>query len=501
MRPYLGLLVLSSLLLLAPLSIARAQTPPVTIRGARLLDGHGQVVDDVLITVENGRITRVEHPRAGAQPTIELKNLTLLPGIIDTHAHVGWYFNRQGRYHGGRDGDTPQDSIIAGEANVHAMLLGGITTIQSPGAAEDKEIRDRVAAGAIPGPRILTSMQPLMNPRATPEEFRATVRTRKQQGADFIKVFASGSIRDGGVLTLSEEQLRAICDEAKAVGLRVMIHAHSPDSVRAAALAGCTQIEHGVFITEENLKLLAERGIYFDPQIDLVMRNYLENRAKYQGIGNFNDAGFKTMREVLPQLVRTYQKALATPGLKIVFGSDAVAGSHGRNVEELISRVKTGGQKPMDALVSAGSLAAEAIGLGKEIGAIAPGYAADLIATDGDPSRDSTALRRVVFVMKGGKVYLDPAAAPPATSAVVGKWLCVSGPAVPALLDFATEGTMQKIEAPGQKASSLHYTLEAGRLTLTDGAGNPKQYRVRLNGSLLTLDENNGRRFFFRRLP
>lgn len=501
MRPHPGLLLLCSLFLLVLSSIAWAQPSPVTIRAARLLDGRGQVVDDVLVTVENGRISRVEHPPAGARPTIELKDLTLLPGIIDTHAHVGWYFNRQGRYHGGRDGETAQDGLVAGEANVHAMLLAGVTTIQSPGAAEDKDIRDRVAAGAIPGPRILTSLQPLMNPRATPREFRDTVRTRKQEGADFIKVFASGSIRDGGKLTLTDEQLRAICDEAKAVGLRVMIHAHSPDSVKAAALAGCTQIEHGVFITEENLKLLAERGIYFDPQIDLVMRNYLENRAKYQGIGNFNDAGFKTMQEVLPQFVQTYKKALATPGLKILFGSDAVAGSHGRNVEELISRVKEGGQKPVAALVSAGSLAAEAIGLGKEIGTVAPGYAADLVATDGDPSRDITALRRVVFVMKGGKVYLDPAAAPPAASAVVGKWLCVSGPAVPVSLDFAEDGTVQKIDEPGAKASSLRYTLEAGRLTLTDAAGRPKQYRARVNGSLLTLDEDNGPRFFFRRMP
>jgi cytosine/adenosine deaminase-related metal-dependent hydrolase len=207
MRPHPSLLRLFSLLLLALSSVAHAQSPPRTIRAARLLDGRGQVVDDVLLTVENGRITRVQHPPAGARPTIELKNLTLLPGLIDTHAQVGWYFNRQGRYHGGRDGETRRDGLVAGEANVHAMLLSGVTTIQSPGAADDKEIRDRVAVGAIPGPRILTSLQPLLNPRTTPEEFRATVRTRKQQGADFIKVFASGSIREGGRL----ERFAAAC--------------------------------------------------------------------------------------------------------------------------------------------------------------------------------------------------------------------------------------------------------------------------------------------------
>jgi imidazolonepropionase-like amidohydrolase len=239
---------------------------------------------------------------------------------------------------------------------------------------------------------------------------RAIVRKRKAEGADFIKIFASQSIRDGGAQTLSQEQLSAICGEAKAQGLRTIVHAHSPESMTAATLAGCTQIEHGVFATDEVLRLMAERGTYFDPQCGLVFRNYLENRAQYEGIGNYNEAGFAAMEKAIPLAVAAFKRARATPGLKIVWGTDAVAGAHGRNVEDLICRVNEGGQPPMEAIVSATSLGARALGLDTQIGAIAPGLQADLIAVDGDPTKDITALRRVVFVMKGGRVFrMEPA--------------------------------------------------------------------------------------------
>jgi imidazolonepropionase-like amidohydrolase len=187
------------------------------------------------------------------------------------------------------------------------------------------------------------------------------------------------------------------------------VHAHSAESVRAATLAGCTQIEHGVFATDEVLRLMAERGTYFDPQCGLVFQNYLDHRAAYEGIGNYTPEGFAAMARAIPLAVEAFRRARATPGLKIVFGTDAVAGAHGRNVEELVCRVQQGGQPPMEAIVSATSLGAAALGPGERLGAIAPGFAADLIAVDGDPTRDITALRRVRFVMKGGVVYkYDP---------------------------------------------------------------------------------------------
>jgi imidazolonepropionase-like amidohydrolase len=163
-------------------------------------------------------------------------------------------------------------------------------------------------------------------------------------------------------------------------------------------------VEHGALLDAETLRVLAEHGTWFDPNIDLVFRNYFENKERFLGIGNYSEEGFAQMRKAVPRALEVFRQALATPGLRVVFGTDAVAGSHGRNFEELIYRVETGGQDPMAAIVSATSLAAESLGLQKEIGAVAPGFDADLIAVEGDPLQDIRALKRVVWVMKGGKV-------------------------------------------------------------------------------------------------
>jgi len=385
---------------------AAPQQEPIVLRAATVIDGRGGIRHNVDIVVRGGRIAGIvpRGPLAPGTRVIDLGERSVLPGLIDAHAHPVWYFNRQNRLHTPSDGDTPAQSMLAAAANAYATLQAGFTTIQSVGSRSDADLRDWIASQGLPGPRILTSLDPITDARISPDSLRALVRQRKAQGADLIKLFASASIREGGQQTMSDSQLVAVCGEAKALGLRTLVHAHSAAAVRAAALAGCTQVEHGIFVTQDVLSLLAARGTYFDPQCALVFQNYLDNRARYLGIGNYTDSGFAVMERALPLAAADIRMALATPGLKVVYGTDAVAGADGHNAEDLLCRVQKAGEAPLHAIQAATSLNAEAMGLANEIGAIAPGLDADIIAVDGDPLADITALRRVSFVMKGGKV-------------------------------------------------------------------------------------------------
>ena len=385
---------------------AQSAAQVTRIHANRAIDGKGHVLTDVTLTVEGGKITRVQQHAPRARTDYELGNLTLLPGLIDGHAHLSWYFNRQGRLHTGNDGDSPVQSILSSAGNAYAMLLAGVTTVQSPGDPSDKDVRDWIAMGTIPGPRVLTSLEPIEDSTLSPDSLRKNVRSLKGQGADLVKIFASRSIRQGGSATMSQEQLDAICGEANKLGLRTLVHAHSAESMHRAVTAGCTQIEHGVFANDEVLREMAQHGTYFDPQCDLIFRNYLDNRAKYEGIGNYNAAGFAAMEKAIPLARATIKRALGIPGLKMVWGTDAVAGAHGHNVDDLICRVQQGGQSPMAAITSATSLGAEAIRMQDRVGSIGAGLDADLIAVEGDPSKDITALRRVRFVMSAGRVYV-----------------------------------------------------------------------------------------------
>jgi imidazolonepropionase-like amidohydrolase len=386
-----------------------AQDRPSVLKAATVLDGKGQILRNTIIVVEGGKISRVGGAAPPVATTYDLAGLTVMPGWIDAHVHPTWHFDANGRL-AGQD-EPKEQTVLAGAANSWKMLAAGFTAVQSLGSPLDKDLREAIDRLGLPGPRILTSLDPIFgrgDATGTPDELRGVVQRHAKDGADVIKIFASGSIREGGKPTLSQDQLNAICDEAKKAGLRTVVHAYGP-SVRMASLAGCTEVEHGLYATDDDLRLLAEHGTYFDPQAGLVMQNYLDNKSHYLGIGNYTEAAFETMQKVLPEFQELFRHAIRTPGLKVIFGTDAVAGAHGRNAEEFLYRVQTCGQDPMAALVSANSLAAEALGLQNRIGSIAPGLEADIIALDGDPLKDITAVRRVVFVMKGGKVFVNVA--------------------------------------------------------------------------------------------
>jgi imidazolonepropionase-like amidohydrolase len=335
----------------------------------------------------------------------DLRSFTILPGWIDSHVHITWSFGENGK-NAGAD-QTTQFAAYQAASNAWLTLMAGFTTVQSVGSPTDLPLREAIAKGALPGPRILTAVQPLEGQgekTGTPDEIRAFVRKQKDAGADLIKIFASASIRQGGDMTLSQEQLNAACDEAKKVGLRTLVHAYK-DAVRAATLAGCTEVEHGTLATDDDLKLMAERGTYLDPQAGLVIENYFANKERFLGTPGYTEEGFAAMERVLSLDHDFVRRAAKIPGLKVVFGTDALAGSHGRNAEEFIDRVRDAGVDPMSAMVSANSLAAEAMHMADRIGSIAPGYEADIIALDGDALKDITAVQRVTFVMKGGIVY------------------------------------------------------------------------------------------------
>ncbi|MFO7287482.1 MAG: amidohydrolase family protein [Gammaproteobacteria bacterium] len=397
-RSAIRLLSLVSLCCL-PFTALRAEE--IVLRTSILFDGVGTVLFDKDIHVVDGRITRIEE--WGERYDYDLRGMTVTPGWIDAHAHVAARQDRDGAHvlPNTLGNESPEEAVLAVAANAYATLLAGFTTIQSPGDLLDVPVARMTAAGFFPGPRILTSQELLFPDTAASETaILDFLRRMRRQGADFVKIFADGP---GG--EFPAEKLSFACREAAALGMRTIVHAVSQAAVEKVVAARCGSVEHGYGIEDDAVfPKMAEAGIYFSPSLDIPV-HYARRERELPAAADYGPGRITEMPQSYRDYVEVFRQALSS-GVDIVFASDAVAGVHGHNADEFVWRVVDGGQAPLDAVRDATSVAARALGLADEIGRIAPGYHADIVAVEGDLRRDILAVKRVRFVMKAGAVHL-----------------------------------------------------------------------------------------------
>ena len=423
-------------LFLAAAASARAADSSgiVAVRAGRLIDpASGTVTAGSVVLVEKGRVTAVGPSvaiPAGAR-VIDLSGMTVLPGLMDCHTHL------VGDYVDDKDPLSELKSSSAARAfesipNARVTLEAGYTTVRDVGtyrAFVDVAMRDAIAKGYFPGPRMFVAGAYLtitggggavtgFSPDVVlpwdlrfgvadgPDQVRQRVRDIAQHGVDVIKVLATGAFLTHGsdphAVEYTYDEMRAAVEEAAHKGLKVAAHAHSADGIKIAVRAGVASIEHGTYLDDEGIRMMKERGTYL--VADIYDAEWIRQGAK---TGYPED--FATKQPEGDEIQRQAFRKAAKAGVKIAFGTDASVYPHGLNARQFAWQVKYG-QTPMEAIRSATTSAAELIGRDPDIGAIAPGKRADLIAVAGDPLADVSVLEKVAFVMKDGVVYKGPAA-------------------------------------------------------------------------------------------
>ena|SRR5436190_10742471 len=411
---------LLALLCVAP-SLAQ-QTPPFTVGAARLLDvASGELKRDVVVRVEAGRIVSVAARTPGSTVTIDLGDVTLVPGLIDCHVHLI----------GGEEltpyqalQETAARAAIEGVANAKKTLDAGFTTVRDLGARDfaDVALRDAIAAGHVPGPRMLVAVKSISSTGGHgdlndlpadvhverfsaiadgPDEIRAKVREDVKYGADWIKILATGGVMSAGTdprqAQYTEEELKAAVDAARERGRDVAVHAHGTEGILRAVRAGVRSVEHASMLNDEAIALIKARGVFIVP--NPVTNKYILERG---AAGGYQDYQIEKSRQVYELKVASLRKAIAA-GVDVAYGTDSGVQPHGFNGRQFAIYVEAG-MTPLQAIQSATTVAARLLRMEDRLGQVKPGFLADLVAVAGNPLTDVRTLERPVFVMKDGVV-------------------------------------------------------------------------------------------------
>lgn len=412
-----------------------ASATPVLLRNARLVDGSGGPAKsgvDVLVT--GGRIEAVGPGLAvpdGAR-VVDLGGRTLLPGFIDTHVHMTFMpapsheagVTRGVKWH-------ESDQALRGAAHAWATLRAGFTTVRNVGGTfADRALRDAIAQGVVPGPRMLVANHSIgitgghcddtngLHPEIAPErsswqsgtadgidEVRKAVRYQVKHGADVIKLCATGGVMsqgDGvGNSQMTLDELRAAVDEAHRADRRVAAHAHGNAGIRDAVQAGVDSIEHGSVLDGDTVAMMRKRGTYLVPT--LYVGSVVERRANE---GTLSPESAAKAKSIAPRMRESFKLAYKG-GVKIALGSDAGVFDHGENGREFTQLIEHG-MTPMDAIVAGTKAAADLLGL-TDVGLVRAGFRADLVVVDGDPLKTPKLLETPAFVMKSGVIHVEPA--------------------------------------------------------------------------------------------
>jgi len=418
------------LVCIASLTTIHAQDTVTYIKAGKLFDGRSdKLQDDVVIVVQGKTILRVGKDvaiPAGAN-VLDLRELVVMPGLIDAHTHIVLH---AGDYDAQILRETPEFRAIYATRNAKLTLEAGVTTIRDLGnegaGFADIALRDAIAQGLVPGPRIIAAIRPITSTGAYrlvgyspyhmlppisssadgPAEVRKEVRHLIEEGADVIKIYMESyekrqlrRDRLSGALNYSQEELNVLTEEAHRAGVRVAAHTYSDEAARMAITAGVDSIEHGLYLQTETFALMAQKGIYYVPTL-LVYELWRDAKI----FGTITPENKLKLTDTVTEHISTFQRALTTR-VKIAFGTDTFE-LPGTNAEELELMVRYG-MSPLDALRAATSTSAALLDVSDITGTIEPGKSADIIALRGNPLQDIRSVQHVSFVMKEGSVFIS----------------------------------------------------------------------------------------------